>query len=131
MEFARYMAENFACFEYKTQEEVLTVIKYLTGILSTTGMQLVELFCPQQLLAQLHDGNPPMSQDNPAEMMLDATPAPAPVPAPVPIPVTVPVSTETRPDITSNLAYSRSSVIVAVLMVLKAYLKSLYSVSEE
>lgn len=131
VEFARYMAENFACFEYKTQEEVLTVIKYLTGILSTTGMQLVELFCPQQLLAQLHDGNPPMSQDNPTEteMMLDA--APAPVPAPVLVPVPPPVPTETRPDITSNLAYSRSSVIVAVLMVLKAYLKSLYSVSEE
>ena len=72
-----------------------------------------------------------MRQANPTEtgMMLDAAPAPVPVPVLVPVPPAVP--TETRPDITSNLAYSRSSVIVAVLMVLKAYLKSLYSVSEE
>ncbi|KAK7676367.1 hypothetical protein QCA50_020671 [Cerrena zonata] len=106
------MAENFACFEYKTQEEVLTVIKYLTGILSTTGMQLIEMFSPQHLLAQLHDGNPPMTltQEAPPE-----------VPAPV----------EPKPDLTSNLAYSRSSVIVAILMVLKAFLKMLYSISED
>lgn len=51
------MAENFAAFDYKTQEEVLTVIKYLTAVLSTTGMQVVELFSPSHLLAQLH-GNP-------------------------------------------------------------------------
>lgn len=112
MDFARYMAENFACFEYKTQEEVLTVIKYLTGILSTTGMQLIELFSPQHLLAQLHDGNIPVTQDGSAE-----------VPAPV-LP-------ESRPDVASNMAYSRSSIIVAILMVLKAFLKTLYSISEE
>ena len=55
MEFARYMAENFASFDYRTQEEVLTVLKYLTSVLSTTGMQLVELVSPSHLLKQLHD----------------------------------------------------------------------------
>jgi cohesin loading factor subunit SCC2 len=35
------MAENFTTLEYQTQEEVLTVIKRLTGILSTTGMQIL------------------------------------------------------------------------------------------
>jgi cohesin loading factor subunit SCC2 len=48
------MAENFSAFEYKTQEEVLTVIKYLTTVLSTTGMQLLEIISPSHLLTHLH-----------------------------------------------------------------------------
>jgi cohesin loading factor subunit SCC2 len=44
--FSRY----FASFEYKTLEEVLTVIKYLTNILSTTGMQILEIVSPSHLL---------------------------------------------------------------------------------
>lgn len=47
------MAENFAAFDYKTQEEVFTVIKYLTTVLSTTGMELLEMISPSHLLAQL------------------------------------------------------------------------------
>ncbi|KAG2365159.1 hypothetical protein BDR07DRAFT_1607621 [Suillus spraguei] len=39
VDFARYMAENFASLDYRTQEEVITVIKYLTSVLSTAGMQ--------------------------------------------------------------------------------------------
>ena len=54
VEFVRYMAENFAMLEYKTQEEVMTVIKYLTNFLSTTGVQILEAFSPSHLLAQLH-----------------------------------------------------------------------------
>lgn len=53
MDFTRYMAENFATFDYKTQEEVFTVIKHLTSILSTAGMQLVEILSPSNLLSQL------------------------------------------------------------------------------
>jgi len=55
------MAENFATFDYKTVEEVLTVIKYLTNVLSTTGMQLLEILSPSHLLTHLHD-NPQSSQ---------------------------------------------------------------------
>lgn len=47
------MAENFAAFDYKTQEEVFTVIKHLTSILSTAGMQLIEVLSPSNLLSQL------------------------------------------------------------------------------
>jgi cohesin loading factor subunit SCC2 len=54
LDFTRYMAENFSAFDYKTQEEVFTVIKYLTSVLSTTGMQLVEILAPSNLLTQLH-----------------------------------------------------------------------------
>lgn len=52
------MAENFATFDYKTLEEVLTVIKYLTSVLSTTGMQLLEIISPSHLLTHLHGSQP-------------------------------------------------------------------------
>jgi cohesin loading factor subunit SCC2 len=64
IDFTRYMAENFSSFDYKTQEEVLTVIKTLTSILSTTGMQLLEVLSPSNLLAQLHSAST-ASQDTP------------------------------------------------------------------
>lgn len=67
--YNRYMAENFSAFDYKTQEEVLTVIKYLTSVLSTTGMQLLEIVSPSHLLTHLHapsqsqpSGSQPLSQ---------------------------------------------------------------------
>ena len=53
------MAENFSAFDYKTQEEVLTVLKYLTSVLSTSGMQLVETLSPAHLLKQLHEPTQP------------------------------------------------------------------------
>ena len=57
--YTRYMAENFATFDYKTQEEVFTVIKSLTSVLSTTGMQLLEIISPSHLLTTLHGTAPP------------------------------------------------------------------------
>ncbi|THG98726.1 hypothetical protein EW145_g7376 [Phellinidium pouzarii] len=51
--FVRYMAENFASFDYRTQEEVLTVVKTLTRELAETGALLVERIAPDNLLAQL------------------------------------------------------------------------------
>lgn len=62
MEFSRYMAENFAAFDYKTHEEILTVLKLLTSVLSTSGMQLVEIFSPEHLLKQLHEPTQPQQQ---------------------------------------------------------------------
>lgn len=53
------MAENFAAFDYKTQEEVFTVLKYLTNVLSTTGMQLLEIISPSHMLSQLHGSHQP------------------------------------------------------------------------
>jgi cohesin loading factor subunit SCC2 len=52
------MVENFSSFEYKTQEEVFTVIKYLTSVLSTAGMQLVEVLSPSHLLSQIRGPSP-------------------------------------------------------------------------
>ncbi|KAI6129687.1 hypothetical protein EDD16DRAFT_1689919 [Pisolithus croceorrhizus] len=61
IDFVRYMAENFAMLDYKTQEEVLTVIKHLTSILSTSGMQVIDVVSPSHLLTQLHESSTPVS----------------------------------------------------------------------
>ena len=63
--FTRFMAENFASFDYRTQEEVLTVIKTLTRELAETGSLLVERIAPGNLLSQLR---PVQDQNN---FMLD------------------------------------------------------------
>lgn len=59
MNYTRYMVENFATFDYKTQEEVFTVIKSLTSVLSTTRMQLLEIISPSHLLTTLHGSSQP------------------------------------------------------------------------
>ncbi|THH23071.1 hypothetical protein EUX98_g8109 [Antrodiella citrinella] len=105
--FSRYMAENFATFDYKSQEEVLTVIKYLTAVLSTTGMQVVEIFSPSNLLSQLHaDGRTETVPEGAAMVSRPAF------------------------DI-SHFPMLCSSVIVAIIMVLKSHLKSMYGISED
>lgn len=47
IDFVRYMAENLSALDYKTQEEVLTVIRHLTLVLSTAGMQVYAVWAPQ------------------------------------------------------------------------------------
>lgn len=125
------MAENFASFDYKTQEEPLTVIKSLTAVLSTAGMQLVEMLSPSHLLTQLHAptgsqpvGSPaqPTGQDVPMNEASGVVEAPPQAQQPVPAPPQFGVQ---------DLGLMRSSVIVAMLMLLKAHLKVLYGISEE
>ncbi|KAH7885125.1 sister chromatid cohesion C-terminus-domain-containing protein [Phlebopus sp. FC_14] len=107
VEFSRYMAENLATLEYKTQEEVLTVIKQLTSILSTSGMQLLEAISPSHLLAQLHEHE--------AHSVSIEPPDPTKHPHPA----------------LANLDVMRTSVIIGIIMLLKAFLKALYGLSEE
>ncbi|KAH9917952.1 uncharacterized protein B0H18DRAFT_1086944 [Fomitopsis serialis] len=122
VDFVRYMAENFAAFEYKTHEEVLTVLKYLTAVLSTAGMQLVETLSPSHLLAQLHAPTSTQPQDE-DQRMADASVAPQSSSA------AAPKTAITNVD--DALPLMRTSVIVAMIMLLKAYLKGLYGISEE
>ena len=96
--FARYMADNLACFEYKVQEDVLTVAKHLTSVLSTSGAQLVETVSPAHLLTQLHGDDGANQERTVSESMIPSM---------------------------------QSSVIIGVVMLLKAYLKSTYGISEE
>ncbi|KAK2465765.1 hypothetical protein APHAL10511_002309 [Amanita phalloides] len=107
VDFTRYMAENFATLEYKTQEEVLTVIKHLTAILSTAGMHVLELVSPSHLLAQLRSPTKPNSQN-------DST------------------KSDNSPKLDeTKIPLMRTSVIVGMVMLLKAQLKTLYSLSED
>ncbi len=91
VDFVRYMAENFAAFDYKTQEEVLLVIKSLTNVLSTAGMQCVEALSPGNLLAQL-EARPSQT----AHVTLPARPSP-PSPTTVPEQSAAPRLTESAP----------------------------------
>ncbi|CAE6432892.1 unnamed protein product [Rhizoctonia solani] len=43
LDLVRYIAENISAFDYKTQEEILTVIRHLTHVLSVAGMHIVEI----------------------------------------------------------------------------------------
>jgi len=63
VDFIRYMAENVSAFDYKTQEEVLTVIRQLTSILSVVGMALVETIAPTTL-----SGIPPPMPSTPPQV---------------------------------------------------------------
>ena len=53
VEFIRFVIENFSAFEYKTQEEVLAVIRSATNVLSVAGMQMMEVLSPSDLMRQL------------------------------------------------------------------------------
>ncbi|KAJ3525731.1 hypothetical protein NMY22_g10453 [Coprinellus aureogranulatus] len=135
VDFTRYMAENFATFEYKTQEEVFVVIKFLTTALSTTGVQLLEIVSPSHLLSHLHHAPPPPPS---------ATPSLASIPGDLAsVPMDVDPSSQgssSQPQSQSQsqsyggrdpIPLMRSSVIVAMIMLLKAHLKALYSLSED
>jgi len=118
VDFTRYMAENFASFDYKTQEEVITVIKYLTTVLSTTGTQLLETISPSHLLAQLHS----ISQPIPIAQAPDGDG------------MDVALDKNANPngsDLQEKIALMRSSVVIAMVMLLKLHLKTQYSLSED
>ncbi len=126
VDFTRYMAENFATFEYKTQEELLTVIKSLTSILSTSGMQLVEFLSPSHLLTQLHGPNlqPPLSHALDVPVPMDVHSGASQVMAAQP-------EASAPPAKPHDFGMLRSSLIVAMIMLLKSHLKTMYGISEE
>ena len=120
------MSENFASFEYKTQEEVLTVAKSLTSVLSTAGMQLVDILSPSHLLAQLHGPNhTPQTQLPPSasEVAMDVDSHP--------LQTDQPPRASIAPPRCQDFGMLHSSVIVAMIMLLKTHLKTLYGLSEE
>ncbi|KAF7297577.1 Sister chromatid cohesion protein [Mycena kentingensis (nom. inval.)] len=100
VDFTRYMAENFASLDYKTQEEVITVIKDLTTVLSVEGMRVLEIVSPGHLVAQLRS----------TEMEVDA---------------------DAAEDAVDRRPFMRATVVICIIMLLKAHLKELYSLSED
>ncbi|KAF9267598.1 hypothetical protein L218DRAFT_955463 [Marasmius fiardii PR-910] len=128
VDFTRYMAENFSAFDYKTQEEVFTVIKFLTSVLSTTGTHILELLSPSHLLAALRapapSGKPDSDVMPPAAAETEAPPMEG-----VERTSTNPSTETPQPQLDTGLL--RTSVIVSIVMVLKTHLKGLYGLSEE
>jgi len=151
------MAENFAAFDYKTQEEVLLVIKSLTNVLSTAGMQCVEALSPGNLLAQLQAQPSQIAQPSPTfpPTLPESSAAPelsesAPRPSSLQIQSSCSDAAMTDATATAVLAEQdvvvtatppwqtleklpllRTSVLIALIMLLKAHLKNLYGLSEE
>jgi cohesin loading factor subunit SCC2 len=117
------MAENFASLDYRTQEEVITVIKHLTSVLSTAGMQVIDILSPSHLLVQLHDTQP--ADNAPHQLPPSGFPSIGQDIQNLPSSYT---PTE-MPDI--DIAVMRSSVTIGIVILLKAHLKSLYGLSEE
>ncbi|KAL0565155.1 Sister chromatid cohesion protein 2, partial [Marasmius crinis-equi] len=139
VEFTRYMAENFSSFDYKTQEEVFTVIKFLTSVLSTAGTHILELLSPSHLLASLRGSatakpSKPESKNSDSEVQqLLTSNADEGEAAPMEGIMTTtntsaaPESSPPQPDV----PHLRTSVIIGIVMLLKAHLKSIYGLSEE
>ncbi|KAG8907886.1 Sister chromatid cohesion protein 2 [Tulasnella sp. 403] len=103
VDFVRYIAENLSAFDYKTQEEVLTVIRHVTSVLSVTGMQILGAWAPKTQL-----------MPNATDMPMDFAKPPSAQGSP---PVDIPLA--------------RTSVIIGMLLLLKTHLKTSYALSED
>ncbi|KAF8607050.1 hypothetical protein BDV93DRAFT_436800 [Ceratobasidium sp. AG-I] len=103
-DLVRYIAENMSAFDYKTQEEILTVIRHLTHVLSVAGMHVVEILHQERRAQETSD-----SVRLHIAMEVDAPPVASP----------------------DGLARARVVTIISIILVLKAYLKHLYGITEE
>ncbi|KAF8889236.1 hypothetical protein CPB85DRAFT_1441418 [Mucidula mucida] len=100
--FSRFLSDNLSAFDYKTQEEVFIVIKAITSFLSTTGTLVLETVSPSHLLSHI----------KPTDAMDVDEPKPE-----------VPLA--------ERLPTMRTTIVVGIAMLLKSYLKQLYSLSED
>ncbi|GJJ15616.1 hypothetical protein Clacol_009894 [Clathrus columnatus] len=121
VDFVRYMAENISAFDYKTQEEVLAVIRQLTSVLSVVGMALVETIAPTTLKnheldhpASIEQGESHFSNDR-----CDATLVPNGVQIGV------------QKNLSDPIVLARCSVIIGIILILKSHLKSIYGLTED
>lgn len=103
IEFICYMAEIIATLDYKTFEEVLTVIRHLTSILSVLGASLMDQICPAS--EQLHDTDERTTTTN---ILIDG------------VPLT-----------NGEILTARSCVGLGLILILKGFLKQLYGLSED
>ncbi|KAG9101090.1 Sister chromatid cohesion protein 2 [Ceratobasidium sp. 370] len=101
LDLVRYIAENVSSFDYKTQEEILTVIRHLTHVLSVAGMHIVEILSQEQRAREA--SGTAMEVDGAA----------------------------TTPTSSNRLSRARVSTTISIILVLKAHLKHLYGITEE
>jgi cohesin loading factor subunit SCC2 len=139
--FARYMAENFAALEYKLVEEVLHVVKLLTAMLSTLGMQCMHSLQPVGLAGLLDEL--PATPLPALEPLQDVDMADTIAPPPQQPPQTNGDLSCHTVDLSADaillaswqsldkLSLLRSSVVFGIIILLKAHLKALYGITEE
>ncbi|KAG8832210.1 Sister chromatid cohesion protein 2 [Serendipita sp. 399] len=123
VDFVRFIVENLSALEYKTQEEILGVIRYAVNVLSVAGMQMMEILSPSDLMRQLGDFT---GQQNTSTSELLSIPSM--------------LSFGRRLDLAhihiqartfEPFSMARASVILAMILLLKSYLKNTYGLSEE
>ncbi|KAG9123567.1 Sister chromatid cohesion protein 2 [Ceratobasidium sp. 392] len=102
LDLVRYIAENVSAFDYKTQEEVLTVIRHLTHVLSVAGMHVVEILSQEQRARE--ESRTAMEVDGAATTQTAAS---------------------------DGLARARVATTISIILILKAHLKHLYGITEE
>lgn len=106
------------------------MIKHLTSVLSTVGMQLVEILSPSNLLTQLHAPTDAATSGEAQSVSSILTSQRYAM-------LTV-MQNDTNPALDGptsqpqvSLEVIRTSILIAMTMLLKAHLKSLYGLSEE
>ncbi|KAG8738993.1 Sister chromatid cohesion protein 2 [Ceratobasidium sp. 414] len=102
LDLVRYIAENVSAFDYKTQEEILTVIRHLTHVLSVAGMHIVEILSQEQRARE----------ERGTAMDVDG-------------------AVTAAPTSSDGLARARIATTISIILVLKAHLKHLYGITEE
>ncbi|KAG8687645.1 Sister chromatid cohesion protein 2, partial [Ceratobasidium sp. 395] len=112
LDLVRYIAENISALDYKTQEEILTVIRHLTHVLSVAGMHIVEILSQEQRAREESGTRGLMTASKPKAMEMDGATTALAAP----------------PDV---LARARVATTISIILVLKAHLKHLYGITEE
>lgn len=138
VDFIRYMAENISAFDYKTNEEVLTVIRQLTTILSVVGMALVETIAPTTLSGVPLEMEMSLATPVPQFPTSNGMPFSSPLtPMSSQVTPTPNVSrlkpTDLRPahDGVNVQDRARCAAAVGIILLLKVHLKTLYGLTED
>ncbi|EJU03190.1 ARM repeat-containing protein [Dacryopinax primogenitus] len=117
--FVRYMAENVSALEFKTLEEVLTVVRSLMSVLSVAGMQVVDtlarLDLGDEIDADTAQGVLIVSWNDVGSSSFHL----------------VSSLIQILATLSDAFPLMRSSVAVGIILVLKGYLKGVYGLSEE
>ncbi|KZS93606.1 hypothetical protein SISNIDRAFT_485224 [Sistotremastrum niveocremeum HHB9708] len=111
IDFARYMAENVAALDYKTLEVVLTVIRHLTSVLSVAVANLFSSSQPSTVPAGPNPTESPIIQENNAAATIH--------------------SSAQSSTSSLDIAMAKASILVGIVLILKAHLKILYGLPED
>ncbi|KAG0348789.1 Sister chromatid cohesion protein 2 [Podila humilis] len=119
-DYSRFIAENLACLEYKTMEEILLVIFYLNRIIAGTGMTLMENISASSSQGSVN--NLKKKAKKPNKMKAVSTNSND-------FDVSGEDTLDEEPMLPSRVI-AKASIPVETVIVLKTYLKRIYDISE-